>query len=298
MIIQKKHTKNNLHNKKSNLSNSVSLLSNYTFSYNKNNLNSLNLNSLNNSKNNSNDLTNDKINETKNYKEPLLSILCINCGNEIPIELIESHSNICIKIKEENINKNNIFSEVNKKLEKLKNNILKYFNNEIKVPESISEELNCFGKELIYLINDSLYLNKAELDIIKNLEIILNEISVLKENNFSFQSIILIERTYVLIKEKLSITKKLYKKLNNLDNSVNLNFEMNKSLNNKFEFYKLVEKIKLEKFPFSHISQKIQSKYLYNEAIKNKIPTEKWSNFIYKKLKKPFDKNILSKTIC
>ena len=63
---------------------------------------------------------------------------------------------------------------------------------------------------------------------------------------------------------------------------------------NKLEFYKLVEKIKLENFSFSHLSQKIEPKILYNEAIKNKIPKEKWFIFIYKKLKNPLDKKLSS----
>lgn len=257
------------------------LLNTYNFSFNKNNLNILNSKNFNESK---------KENEIKNNKESLLSIFCKNCANEIPIDLIEKHSNICTKIKDEKTNKKNIFFEINNNLEKLKNNILKYFNNEIKLTKSIKEELKFFGKKLINLINDCLNLNKIDLENIKNLNIILNKISILKDLKFSFQSTILIERAFVLINEKCSIINKLYHKNNNNFNKT-LNLE---NLNNKFEFYKLVEKIKLEKFSFSHLSQKIQPKILYNEAIKNKIPKEKWFIFIYKKLKNPLDKKILS----
>jgi len=262
------------------------LLNTYNFSFNKNNLNILNSKNFSESK---------KENEIKNNKESLLSIFCKNCANEIPIDLIEKHSNICTKIKDEKTNKKNIFFEINNNLEKLKNNILKYFNNEIKLTKSIKEELKFFGKKLINLINDCLNLNKIDLENIKNLQIILNKISVLKEIKFSIQSTILIERAFVLIKEKFSIIKKLYYKNNNLNDSINLNLNIeNNKINNKFEFYKLVEKIKLENFPFSHLSQKIQSKNLYNEAIKYKIPKEKWFVFIYKKLKNPFDNKIYS----
>ena len=255
------------------------LLNTYNFSFNKNNLNILNSKNFNESK---------KENEIKNNKESLLSIFCKNCGNEIPIDLIEKHSNICTKIKDEKTNKKNIFFEINNNLEKLKNNILKYFNNEIKLTKSIKEELKFFGKKLINLINECLILNKIDLENIKNLNIILNKISILKDLKFSIQSTILIERAFVLINEKCSIVNNLYYK-NNINNTLNL-----ENLYNKLEFYKLVEKIKLENFSFSHLSQKIQPKILYNEAIKNKIPKEKWFIFIYKKLKNPLDKKLSS----
>ena len=73
---------------------------------------------------------------------------------------------------------------------------------------------------------------------------------------------------------------------NNNDNNEDVNYNV-KNNNLKKLFFREVFKIKFEKIHNTHVGQKIDSKYIWEECCKQKIPRNKWQQFIFQELSNP-----------
>ena len=152
--------------------------------------------------------------EHQNYNSNMLIYIpCLNCGCDILFDEIEQHSMICIKVKDEilkNEKSKNEFKSINYKLIKLKEHILQIIQG--KDNSLLKNEFIIFGKDLYNLISKNLNIDMPSLNNIKTLKISINEINDLEEkniSNLSLSSLIIFERTKVLINEKIIRLKEI-----------------------------------------------------------------------------------------
>ena len=180
----------------------------------------------------------------------LLYINCMNCGNSIPADNIEEHSKTCVKVSEEILkndnNKNEIFS-INFKLKKLKEHLTSINTGEIKIPTNIEKEISFISTVLLEYVNECINLETINLNNIKNFKKILKNLEMLSLTyKTSMSSMILIDRSKILVNEKLKVFKNEYR---NIVNNRKINNSINKNeINNKIEIemknkMKLLEKI-------------------------------------------------------
>ncbi len=146
--------------------------------------------------------------ENLNYNNNMLIYIpCLNCGCDILFDEIEQHSMICIKVKEEilkNEKSKNEFKSINYKLIKLKEHILEIIQG--KDNSLLKNEFIIFGKDLYNIISKNINVDMASLNNIKILKLSINEINDLEkknESNLSLSSLIIFDRTKVLINEKI-----------------------------------------------------------------------------------------------
>lgn len=152
--------------------------------------------------------------ENQNYNNNMLIYIpCLNCGSEILFDEIENHSMICTIVKDEilkNEKSKNEFKSINYKLIKLKEHILQIIQG--KDNSLLKNEFIIFGKDLYNLISKNLNIDMPSLNNIKTLKISINEINDLEEkniSNLSLSSLIIFERTKVLINEKIIRLKEI-----------------------------------------------------------------------------------------
>lgn len=147
--------------------------------------------------------------------EMLLYIPCMNCGNSIAVDDIEKHSLTCTKVSKEvleNDSKKSEFYPIHYKLKKLKEHLLGIKNGETIVPASVKKEMEYISTILIQYINDTLKLEEINLANIKELKKILKNLEILPKTNKSLMSsLILIERTKVLVSEKMKLYRNYYR---------------------------------------------------------------------------------------
>ena len=174
----------------------------------------------------------------------------MNCGNSIPADNIEEHSKTCVKVSEEILkndnNKNEIFS-INFKLKKLKEHLTSINTGEIKIPTNIEKEISFISTVLLEYVNECINLETINLNNIKNFKKILKNLEMLSLTyKTSMSSMILIDRSKILVNEKLKVFKNEYR---NIVNNRKINNSINKNeINNKIEIemknkMKLLEKI-------------------------------------------------------
>ena len=204
----------------------------------------------------------------KEENDNLLKFIpCMNCGNLISFDNIENHSLTCTKVSDEIMkteSSNYQFFNIDYKLKKLKehlssilnnknnnnNNKNNYYNNDNK---KIHEtEILFLSTILLEYVNEVLQLQKIDLPTIKEIKKTfknIENISIKYKDNVS--DLILIDRTKVLVNEKLKIFKDEYKKemtirKNNLTKSGSLKYEEDLKLKIK-QLEKINAETELEK---------------------------------------------------
>ena len=145
----------------------------------------------------------------------LLYIPCMNCGNSIAIDDIEKHSMSCTKVSEEVLkNESNSYElyNINYKLNKLKEHVSSIKNGTVNVPTGIEKEMMYISTVLLQYINDTLVIEVINVKSIQDLKKVLKNLDTLSLTyKSSMSSMILIERTKILIKEKVKIYIASYK---------------------------------------------------------------------------------------
>ena len=145
----------------------------------------------------------------------LLYIPCMNCGNSIAIDDIEKHSMSCTKVSEEVLkNESNSYElyNINYKLNKLKEHVSSIKNGTVNVPTGIEKEMMYISTVLLQYINDTLVIEVINVKSIQDLKKLLKNLDTLSLTyKSSMSSMILIERTKILIKEKVKIYIASYK---------------------------------------------------------------------------------------
>jgi len=161
------------------------------------------------------------LNNTKNIPTPVIPdesvfmhIPCMNCGNLISLNDIEKHSLTCTKVSEEVMksesSKYELYS-IDYKLKKL-NEHLSSILNETK-DNNYDYEMQYLSTILLEYVKKVLILQKIDIPTIKEFKKVvknLENISIKHKNNLS--ELILIDRTKLLVNEKLKIFKDEYKK--------------------------------------------------------------------------------------
>ena len=139
----------------------------------------------------------------------------------------------------------------------------------------ISEKINIIRTKLRLSTNKiiSLSTNKIE-DIISDID---ND----KEKDLSQQT-------------SMSMSRSTFEN-NNIE--INVDSFRNHEHDNKVEFYKAVLKTKFECLHSSHKGQKISQRAIYEEALRLKIPKEKWKEFILSELNNPMKYFIKRNTV-
>ena len=96
----------------------------------------------------------------------------MNCGNEILFNEIEKHSSICLKINNDilKVERNEEqFELINYKLKKINDHLNNIFLGKAdSVTDILKNEIKLYGKELYKYITDSINIEEASLDNIKN----------------------------------------------------------------------------------------------------------------------------------
>ncbi len=144
----------------------------------------------------------------------ILSILCMNCGNSIPVDDIEEHSKVCTKVSEEVLkNENNKYEvyHVNYKLKKLGEHVNSLTKEDSKLPKSLEHEVKCISTLLSQYINDTLKIENINIKTFQELRRILQNLDMMVKPNYNISSLILIDRAKVLIVEKAKIFKEYLK---------------------------------------------------------------------------------------
>ena len=145
----------------------------------------------------------------------LLYIPCMNCGNSIAIDDIEKHSMSCTKVSDEVLkNESNSYElyNINYKLNKLKEHVSLIKNGTVNVPTGIEKEMMYISTVLLQYINDTMVIEVINVKSIQDLKKLLKNLDTLSLTyKSSMSSMILIERTKILIKEKLKIYIASYK---------------------------------------------------------------------------------------
>ena len=145
----------------------------------------------------------------------LLYIPCMNCGNSIAIDDIEKHSMSCTKVSDEVLkNESNSYElyNINYKLNKLKEHVSLIKNGTVNVPTGIEKEMMYISTVLLQYINDTMVIEVINVKSIQDLKKLLKNLDTLSLTyKSSMCSMILIERTKILIKEKLKIYIASYK---------------------------------------------------------------------------------------
>ena len=161
------------------------------------------------------------LNNTKNIPTPVIPdesvfmhIPCMNCGNLISLNDIEKHSLTCTKVSEEVMksesSKYELYS-INYKLKKLSEHLSSILN-ETK-DNNYDYEMQYLSTILLEYVKKVLILQKIDIPTIKEFKKVvknLENISIKHKNNLS--ELILIDRTKLLVNEKLKIFKDEYKK--------------------------------------------------------------------------------------
>ena len=161
------------------------------------------------------------LNNSKNIPIPakpdesiFMHIPCMNCGNLISLNDIENHSLTCTKVSEEVMksesSKYELYS-IDYKLKKL-NEHLSSILNETKENNN-DYEIQYLSTILLEYVKKVLILQKIDIPTIKEFKKVvknLENISIKHKNNLS--ELILIDRTKLLVNEKLKIFKDEYKK--------------------------------------------------------------------------------------
>lgn len=145
----------------------------------------------------------------------LLYIPCMNCGNSIAVDDIEKHSMTCTKVSEEVLkNESNSYElyNINYKLNKLKEHVSSIKNGNVTVPSVIEKEMMYISTVLLQYINDTMVIEVISVKSIQELKKLLKNLDTLSLTyKSSMSSMILIERTKILIKEKVKIFISSYK---------------------------------------------------------------------------------------
>ena len=144
----------------------------------------------------------------------ILSILCMNCGNSIPVDEIEEHSKFCTKVSEEIIkNESNHYEvyHINYKLKKLGEHVESYTQPDSKLPKNLEKEIKCISTLLSQYINDTLNIEQISTKTFQNLKKIFQNVDNLAKPNFNISTLILIDRAKVLISEKVKIFRDFLK---------------------------------------------------------------------------------------
>ena len=138
----------------------------------------------------------------------------MNCGNLISLNDIEKHSLTCTKVSEEVMksesSKYELYS-INYKLKKLSEHLSSILN-ETK-DNNYDYEMQYLSTILLEYVKKVLILQKIDIPTIKEFKKVvknLENISIKHKNNLS--ELILIDRTKLLVNEKLKIFKDEYKK--------------------------------------------------------------------------------------
>ena len=151
--------------------------------------------------------------ENQSYNNILIYVPCLNCGSDILSEEIEQHSINCTKVSKEiimNDKSKNEFKALNYKLIHLKELILHIIQG--KDNSILKQEVLIFGKDLYNIISKISNIEIASLNNIKLLKISIKEINDLENkhlNNLSISSLIIFDRTKVLINEKIKRIKEI-----------------------------------------------------------------------------------------
>ena len=138
----------------------------------------------------------------------------MNCGNSIPLDEIEQHSNVCTKVSEEILktesNKAEVYS-INYKLAKLKEHLNNVMGNNGSNNIHI-KEMSYISTVLLQYINDTLSHERIDINNIKELKKILKNLETLsKQYKSSMANMVLIDRTKLLVREKLKIFIQMYR---------------------------------------------------------------------------------------
>lgn len=145
----------------------------------------------------------------------LLYIPCMNCGNSISADDIERHSMICTKVTDEVLktesNTYELYS-INYKLNKLKEHVQSITSGKVSLPSSIEKEMMYISTVLLQYINDTLIIEIINIKSIQDLKKLLKNLDTLSQTyKSSVSTMILIDRTKILIKEKLKIFVATYR---------------------------------------------------------------------------------------
>ena len=176
----------------------------------------------------------------------------MNCGNCIPLDEIEQHSNVCTKVSEEMLktetNKTEVYS-ISYKLTKLKEHLTNVMDDKGQGSNNIYvKEMSYISTVLLQYINDTLSYEKIDINNIKELKKILKNLETLsKQYKSSVANMVLIDRTKLLVKEKLKIFIQMYRvqiktKQMNEQKKGSLDFE-----NTMKEKQKEVDRLKVER---------------------------------------------------
>ena len=223
----------------------------------------------------------------------LLYINCMNCGNSIPADNIEEHSKTCVKVSEEILkndnNKNEIFS-INFKLKKLKEHLTSINTGEIKIPTNIEKEISFISTVLLEYVNECINLENVNLNNIKNFKKILKNLEMLSLTyKTSMSSMILIDRSKILVNEKLKVFKNEYR---NIVNNRKINNSISKNeINNKIEI-EMKNKMKLlEKITQQTEFEKTKVKNLRKSATPKDRPSLNQINFNFNNKRNEINNN-------
>ena len=180
-------------------------------------------------------------------KTEFLRLFCVNCNNLIQVDEVELHSNFCIHVKKENQGlelNNNIeqtFETINRKLSKLYEHIV--FLKETSELFKDNDWQIILRKEMHYYIFILEYISDA-----RNINTITSEASIsLKKliinidyisSNFkgSIETMTLIDRTLLLILEKLKVVNDELNRLNDIKHLLNNNLSTNGIIGDNSEY--------------------------------------------------------------
>ena len=256
---------------------------------------SINNNNNNNNKNfSSSNISLKRVNSKESTNSNgLLYINCMNCGNSIPADNIEEHSKTCVKVSEEILkndnNKNEIFS-INFKLKKLKEHLTSINTGEIKIPTNIEKEISFISTVLLEYVNECINLENINLNNIKNFKKILKNLEMLSLTyKTSMSSMILIDRSKILVNEKLKVFKNEYR---NIVNNRKINNSISKNeINNKIEI-EMKNKMKLlEKITQQTEFEKTKVKNLRKSATPKDRPSLNQINFNFNNKRNEINNN-------
>lgn len=158
-----------------------------------------------------------------NESKVIMHISCINCGCSIVFDEIDNHAAKCIKVTEEvmkNEFDNNVLSSIDYKLRKLKEHLSNINNEIIQIPQVYDKEIKYVCGKLAQCITESLHLEEIDLYSIKHLKKIIKDIDILNSNKaLTLSSVMHIDKTRVLVSEKLRSFIKPYRNKSNKRNN-------------------------------------------------------------------------------
>lgn len=188
----------------------------------------------------------------------LLFVPCMNCGNNISVNDIEQHSLKCTQVSEEVLkNETNAYElyPINYKLKRLKEHAANISNGKVEVPKEFEKEIKYIATVLLQYITDTLDLEIISLSSLKEFKKILKNLETLSLTyKTSISSLILIDRTKVLVNEKHKIFRE----------TLRIQVNTRKSNSSKTGFLEYENKIKEE-------IKKIQQIELETELEKTKV---------------------------